>query len=250
MTEEKKTDALEKKGPSALAIPEYLKGFEGVKTGTEHIGKEDMQMPRVRIAQKMSHQLEKTDAKYIEGLEFGQVFNDVTGVIYETPLKFTVIRADAPRAIEFRPFDEGGGVIDLNVPINDPRTRWHGSERPQATVFYDYFLMLVPSLELAALSLKQYEGHRLAQRLNSLMKLRFGPPFTQLYELDVIVETNDKGTFGVYTVKNAGAVSEEVLKLSEGSFNEFKDKPVLDHEKDGVTDAEVVDATEADNAGF
>ncbi len=243
---ESEKDALEVKKPSALAVPEYLKEYEGDKTGTEHITKDDMKMPRLTIAQKMSHQLDDQNAKYIEGLKFLQVFNDLTEDIYSVPLRFTIVRADPPRAIEFRPMDEGGGVIDMNVPINDPRTKWHGKEKPKATVFYDFFIMLEDTLEIVALSLKT-TNLKTAKRLNSLMKLRFGPPFTQLYVLDVKREENDKGAYGIYTVVNASAVSEELLGASTQAHNSLKDRAIdLKHENESDSESEVVEGEVVD----
>lgn len=227
---------------TALAVPEYLQGYKGDKTGTDHITKEDMKMPRLNIAQKMSHQVDEDDAAYIADLKFGQLFNDLTGTVYEAPLYFTVVRADAPRAIEFRPIEEGGGVIDLNVPINDPRTKWHGEDKPTATVFYDYYIMLLDhDYEIVALSLKT-TNIKVAKRLNSLMKLRFGPPFTQRYVLNVSIEENSKGKYGVFTVNNAGPVSEEALKLSAGSYENLKDrKDLIKHDGVETVDAEPVE---------
>ncbi len=244
---ESEEKALEVKKPSALTtVPEYLKEFKGDKSGTEHITKDDMKMPRLTIAQKMSHQLDDQKSKYIEGLKFLQVFNDLTEEVYSVPLRFTIVRADAPRAIEFRPMDEGGGVIDMNVPINDARTKWHGKEKPAATVFYDFYLMLEDTLEIVALSLKT-TNLKTAKRLNSLMKLRFGPPYTQLYELDVKREENDKGAYGIYTVINAGPVSEELLAMSTQAFHSLEDQ-TIDLKHDGE-DTETVEGEIVEEQG-
>lgn len=244
-----KETGLVKKGDVGLTVPEHLDKYKKDTRGTEHLEKKDVKMPRLSIAQKMSAQIESSSTKYIEDLEFLDLFNDLTGEIYrERPLQFTIIKADPPRAIEFVPMDEGGGIRDFNVPMSDARTQWHGNERPLATVFYDYVLALLPSREPIVLSLKS-TNLKTARQLNGLMKLRGLPCFTGLYELTVTKEANDKGqTWGTYTIRNAGFVDAETAAWGEEAYEGLKDKAIeIDREpEDNIADAEVVDDSKSE----
>jgi hypothetical protein len=226
----------------ATTRPAYLDKYKGDVRGTDHFTKDDLRLPRLTIAQKTSPQVEEGTPEYIEGLKFGDLFNDLSNDVYgRGPLRFVIVRADRPRAMEFNPIDEGGGVVDFDVPLTDPRCAWTTNpetgkrEKPVATVFYDYVLWLVDHEEMAALSLKS-TGLKVAKRLNSMIKLRGMPLFTGLYEVTTEIQKNDFGSFGVYVIKNAGWASEELAANAEGIYESIKDKTLnIDREADDET---------------
>lgn len=205
--------------------------------GIEHITKDDVQMPRMALAQGLSPQIQEGDPTYVEGLKVGQMFNSLTSEIYgKGPIHFTIIRADRPRFVEFIPRNEGGGVRDFNVPANDPRTQFTTSEdgtrkKPVATKFYDFVIMLLPSGELMALSFKS-SMLKVARQLNMLMVKRQKASFAGRYELSAIMTKNAQGPFAAYVVKNAGEVDQETYMFAEKQYEAFKDK-VLDIHREG-----------------
>ncbi len=214
----------------ALVAPSFINKDD--TSGTEHIEQQDLQMPRLGLAQKMSPQIEESKGEYIEGLKFGQFFNSLTQENYEKgPLDFLVIRADRPRGIEFYPMDDGGGVKDMNVSRDDPRMQFGpDGEKPTATLFYDYIIALIPTNELIALSLKG-SGLKAARQLNGLMKIRSGPCFAGLYEVSTVVKSNDKGTYAVYQIRNSPrhdgwAPNEETYNWAQGVFENIADRKV------------------------
>jgi hypothetical protein len=193
--------------------------------GTEHLTKDDIQMPRLALAQQMSPQLDEGNPKFIEGLKQGDMFNSVTSeIIGKGPITFTVVRCDPPRYMEFNPRDQGGGVKDPNVPANDPRN----GELPVAVKFYDFIIARTdrPGFELIALSLKS-TGLKVARQLNALMKLRNQASFAGNYTLGVAKEENAKGKFYNFTVKNAGWLDEAAYHIAEQAFESLKDREVV-----------------------
>lgn len=222
------------------ALPVYIK--KGDRRGTEHIRKDDLQMPRLTLAQGLSPQMQKGNPRFISGLEVGNMFNNLTEEIYgDGPLEFTIVRADPPRGIEFYPLDEGGGIKDFNVPVDDPRMQFGPQgEKPTATKFYDFVVVMFPTMEVIALSLKG-TSLKTARELNALMKLRNVPSFGGKYTLKSAMQTNKSGTFAVFSVKQAGFVNEEQYKFCEDLYEAIKDKP-LDIEREPEDDI-VVEAT-------
>lgn len=235
---------------SLLARPSHLEKYQGDKRGADHFTQDDLRLPRLTIAQKTSDQIEEGTPEFIEGLKFGDLFNDLSGEIYgRETLHFIIIRADRPRAMEFTPIDEGGGVVDFDVALSDPRCEWTTGDdgkrvKPIATVFYDYILLLVPSGEMIALSLKS-TGLKAAKRLNSLISMRNMPVFTGLYELSIAIEKNDAGSYGVYVIKNAGWANEELAALGEKEFEKAKGRnlDIKREADDGVAHGDVIDGT-------
>jgi hypothetical protein len=251
--------ALEKAQPTALAanqsdVPEFMRGDT---RGTDHITKDDMQMPRLALAQQMSPQIQEGDPSFIEGLKMGDMFNSLTGENYgKGPLQFIIVRSDKPRGVEFLPLEEGGGVKDFDVPVNDERMQFttdaDGNRvKPVATMFYDYIVILIPKNEMIALSFKS-TGLKVARQLNGLIKFRGTALFSGLYELSTGIEKGKLGTYAVYRVKNAGWVQdEELYNAAAETFEGLKDKNVvIDREGPEGETTETVNVPNGDKVPF
>lgn len=179
--------------------------------GTEHMEQEDVQIPRLTIAQAMSPEIEEGHAKFIKDLKVGDIFNSLTQRIYgRGPLQFAIVRASKPRWVEFAPRDEGGGIVDPEVPAGDPRTEFRidefGKRKPPiATKFYDFVIVLDPEdvCEVVALSLKS-TGITVARALNGLIKLRNAPLYAGVYQAVSKSKKNAKGTFYQFNIVPAG----------------------------------------------
>ncbi len=231
------------------AIP---KGLEGMMTldrpagkdegtlGNEGIGRDDISMPRLDLAQKMSPQIDNTNAaKYIEGLQFTDIFHSQTRKnLGKGPLHFVILRRDDPRWIEWIPRNEGGGIRDKDVRFGDPRTKFGpDGEKPIATEYYDFIVLLLegfdpkdPMESIVALSLKS-SAIKAAKHLNLLVTAR-GPKIISkgVYELTTGHDTDKKsgGVFAIYKFRNAGwlkpgsAIEKTAIEL----FEAWKDRTV------------------------
>jgi hypothetical protein len=210
-------EALTKAAEQALARPDFLKDNRS-QQGTEHITRDDMQIPRIALAQGISPEMSPSNDRYIDGLRIGDLFNTVTRQIYGRELLFTALRGDQPRWIEYVPRKEGGGVKDFNVEPGDPRTEFRTGDDgkrlpPIATQYRDFLVMLHPLQvddlsSMIALSFKS-TGLKVAKRLNSLIKYRNAPIYAGKYLLTTGMDKNSEGEFAVYKVANAGWVSQE-----------------------------------------
>jgi len=196
----------------ALQVPAHVpQGREGL----EDITKEDVLIPRLALAQALSPQVTEGDPAFIEGLKVGSLFNSMTGEIYGKEVFVQIIRKDPPRAMEFYPQDDGGGVKDPNVPLNDPRLKWgEDGEKPVATLFRDYIARLLPSGEMIALSFKS-SGIKVAKALNGLLLLRGRAIYAGRYKITTAVELKPK-PHQVYKVSNADWCTEE--QIAEGAM--------------------------------
>lgn len=241
------------KETEALSIPAGLEGMimterpegadEGI-LGNEGIGRDDMLMPRLGLAQKTSPEIDPTNqARYIDGLQFTDLYHSLSKKNYgKGPLHFVILRRDDPRYIEFNPIDQGGGVKDLNVPANDPRTAFTAGPngervKPLATMFYDFIVLLLtdfnpaePLQNLVALSLKS-SGIKAAKHLGFLINTRGNKKiYKGVYELRTGSETDKKtgGVYAIYKIKNAGWLKpgSDIEKLAGEMFEGWKDRAV------------------------
>lgn len=223
-------------GVTDMVRPDFV---TGAATGTEHIGREDMQIPRILLAQKMSPEVDTSDPKNIDGLKIGDLFNGLTHEIYgRGPIDFVILRGDKPRYVEFIPREEGGGVKDPNVPADDPRTQFGpNGEKPAATKFYDFVVLLMPlgndpMTRMVALSFKS-TGIKIAKQLNALIKLRNAPIHSGVYRLTSVDTQNSLGKFAIMNVANAGWVTDKALYEQLGHLvTAVKDKVIAADDDD------------------
>jgi len=227
-------DKLEKTASMSMTRPSFIPvGDEG----TEHITREDLQIPRLALAQGLTPQV----TAGLEGFSVGMLFNSISNKIYgKGPIYFYILRADKPRFIEFYPRETGGGVKDMNVAAGDPRTQFTvgpqgQSIKPAATKFYDYFILMEPFTpdnfmeQLIALSFKS-SGLKMARQLNMFIKQRQTPIWSGRYVMRTKIMTNAKGTFAVYDIDNAGwPPDDETMHLLKSTYESLKDRQVIVH---------------------
>lgn len=248
-----------KQGTQALARPSFLP--KGDTRGAENITKDDIQMPRLGIAQAQSPQVLDGNPKQIKDLKAGNIFNTLTGKVINLPVEFTVVRTERPRYIEFIPRTEGGGIRDYNVPAGDPRTEFTmrdgKSIPPVATKFYDFIVLLLPidqndpMSSVIALSLKS-AGLKVARALNGMIKLRNAPSFAGKYRLSLKTETNSKGTWWQPVIENAEWVSEDEFALAGMIYESLSGKSISievdDDDPEGIPATEGAAVVEGDTA--
>jgi len=211
-----KTDELVTTTTDSMAIPDYLRE-ENSGAGLENLDRNELRLPRLAIAQGLSPQLDPDKPEYIEDLKLGDLFNSVTGEVFgRGPFLFTVLRIEKPRYIEFIPRDLGGGVKDMNVPGDDPRTKFTldadgNTVQPAATKFLDFLVAQLPlpadpneaAKRVIALSCKS-TALKAAKNLNSLLFYRSPKPtYAARFALTTTKETNKKGTYFVPSIVNA-----------------------------------------------
>lgn len=198
------------------AVAERPKTLAHGFAGTEDIATNEIRLPRLAIAQGLSPQITPGDPQYIDGLKLFDMFHDLDGTIYgRGPITIVPVQRAVQR-IEFIPRSEGGGIVDLEVPANDERLLWRvvdGERRPPvATTFVEFVvLMLRPNCapEPIVLSIKGTNkwNRRASDQFTTFIKLRNAPIYSGMYKIDTLTPAkNDKGTFGVPVIKNAGFI--------------------------------------------
>lgn len=242
------TQDLETQGSKALSkMPEDLVADAG--RGTSNIGEEDVRPPRVGICQAGSPQRKPDDAKQIVGLNELDMFNDLSEENYgRGPLKFVVFEARKPRYIQFAPVEEGGGVIDFDVPANDPRTQFTTGDdgkrvKPIATKFYDFLVWLVDQQEPAVVSMKGSQL-KVAVQLNGKIKLPLKgelidsslkgqiltdpPAWARTFSLSTVMQRRDQQAWGNYVLKQeSGLTPPDVRNLCRALADSYAKKNVI-----------------------
>jgi hypothetical protein len=239
MAKEKTTEALEPAGSAGMVLADDLMGtmerpksLIGDLSGTEDITGDELRLPRLAIAQGLSDQMMPDNGLYIPELKLFDMFNDLTSTVYgRGPIRFVPIRRDV-RRIEFIPRSEGGGIKDRNVPPGDRRLDWtEGPDGrgipPVATQFDEYVAMLLINgrpPEPIVISIKHTNkwNRRAVSSFLAYIKISTLPLYAGIYTIASKTEKNDKGTFGVPLIKQAGFLDVEGNPQAKKFFEECR----------------------------
>lgn len=219
------------------AAPDYFD--KGDRRGFEDTAQSDVQIPRLSLAQMLSPEVTEGDPRLIEGLKAGQLFNSVTKKSYGSWCVVQLLRKMPLRAMEFNPIDDGGGVADPNVPLDDPRLKWGPEgEKPVATLFRDFIARVLESDaqgvagpdEIIALSFKS-SGIAVAKQMWGMAMMLNKPCFAPRIKLSS-AQRNDPKPHKIWVVERVGWVSLQDKLIAEQVF-----------EAVGLLSAEKIDRT-------
>src|SRR5258708_1189564 len=222
MTEKNDTLATVEKNQGLAPAPDYIPKS---RRGFEDTLQTDLMIPRLALAQALSPQVTDGDPARIEGLKVGDLFNSVTGQAYGREVFVQVLRKMPLRAMEFRSIEDGGGVVDPDVPLGDPRLKWGNSgdkkaDRPVATLFRDFIAVLLPQREIIALSFKS-SGITAAKNLWGLATMANRDCFAVRLRISTAVKLTPK-PHQIYKLEQAGWVSKEDFTLGEEMYEAVK----------------------------
>lgn len=206
--------------------------------GKDQIDNKNLVLPFLAVTQKPAPQLEE-GPKYVEGLRFLDLFNTLTGEVFgRGPIAFVVL-ALREHAIEFNPFDEGGGVKDRNVPLSDPRCKFDGDNKPIATTFCDYVVLLEQTRDVIVLSFKG-ASLRNGRILKTLTKNPALPLYAQRYTVQTEKAEKNGNTYAVLLAKPAGAAKPDLAIFAKKTLQSLAEKNiVIEHEAEVVEGDEI-----------
>lgn len=238
---------VQKPNTDIASLPKDLQDSVGM--GVQNIRNEDIRPPRLALAQAMSPQVKKLEAKYIEGLGEGDLFNDLTGDILTNPVEIVVVKFLGVKAIEFAPIESGGGIIDAEVPLTDARCQFRQDPndpkkrlRPIATLFHEYLIWLPERMEYMTLSMKGTSISAAAVPLNSMLKaalkvdgsIMLSPPsWARTFKLGSAAKKKDAYSWAVFTVKPVGVTPAETREVCKQIYMGFEGKNIV-IERDSV----------------
>lgn len=231
------------------AIPDFMRPDVG--KGTENIGMEDMDTPRIKLMQGLSPELEShTD------LRIGHFYHTANDLSLGASFRAVAVYTDQ-RYILWRPRDMGGGIlaraddgehwqpanrefeVTLDKKMGGAKVKWRTADtvarsglaewgsmnpddpdsQPAATLMYNFVLAFPdrPDLIPAVISF-QRTSVRAAKKLNSKLKTVRSPMFGLVLQFESFVDQNKKGEkFQNIRTSAVGLVADEKL------YNQYRD---------------------------
>lgn len=223
-------------------------GFSGVDSTTSSV-------PFIKLMQAISPELNKKKPEYVEGAQSGMFINNITKEVYGEVLRIIPVLFERVY-VEWLP-DRGGFVAQHSLAtakaltITEEFGKWVTAEGNNLVETYMYYFMLPDHLEdgLVALALSK-STIKAGKTLNTAVTRKFfpntaklAPSFTQIYRMEVVEASNDKGSWNQPTFKFDGFVKPDIAKMAseflkslssgekKADFNTLNDEEVIDREE-------------------
>lgn len=233
-------------------MPAFMKGDVG--RGMEGIGRDDIEVPRLKLMQALSPELQEYN-----DMRPGMFLHTSSEHIFKGPFRAVPVFVDK-RYLLWNPRDSGGGILaraddgmhwspsnqDFTVKLDKKdggaTVHWHtadtvvqsglaqwGSMNPEdpnsppaATLMYNYLLAFPdnPELDPAVLTF-QRSSIKMGRRFNTKLKTIRAPIFGLIFEFAPFEDTNRAGqSFFNVNVKGAGKVMDEDMYKSLRALNQ------------------------------
>jgi len=213
-------EAIAKKDAAEL-VPDYLREDMSSSAGNENIGSDDLLIPRIIQAQALSPQVDKSDPKYIEGLEVGDLFNSLSNAIYPNP---TVI---VPFAFEktwpvYKKREHEGGLVGICSSEEEAKKLMSEQDNPdycevQPTHVHWVFAQDANDKWDAAAIHMYSTKLTTSKSLNTLIRMRGGARWGCMFDLaSKADEIKGKGKFQRLVISNhEGWPSKELVERAK-----------------------------------
>jgi hypothetical protein len=210
--------------------------IEDANSGLENITSEDLTIPRLKILQALSPEVQKRDGKYVDGASAGDIINTVTGALYGEDKQLTVLPVSYKRLfLEWQPRESGGGLVaqhEDQAVLSKTTKNQIGQDMLENGNYIqtsaNHFVLIINddgSFDQAMIPMAgtQLKKSRTWNSVMASIKMRsddkvFTPPsFSHKYSLKTVQESNDRGTWFGWSVTNLGPLSKDEMFFYEAA---------------------------------
>lgn len=198
---------------------------------------EELRIPFLKLAQSLSPELDKSDAKYIEGLSAGEMFNDLTSEVYQEADVIPCYTKTAYK--EWVPLAKGGGFVgelDPTDPIIQEANRIVEGGRTmdllpndnELVVSDDYYCLVIKEGDYEPVVLSMTSTQRkVAKRWRTMIAmnkarnpktgdLQIIPIYSTIWKLSSVQEVNKNNQkYANYAVSKVGPIPSDKRELFE-----------------------------------
>ena len=208
-------------------LPAHLVGIEGGR-GNENVG-QNVQIPRVKLLQKMSNEVDKHHAAYVEGCEPGHLVNTLTNHNYGNDLYCLSLTFNTEFVVG-RSLDAGGGYGGAYSSLADAQAYVDAQDKPSE---YDInethaHVILVKNPETGELerspAIMDFASSKLrvSKAWNSQIGMKGGDRFAGLWKVSGVPTENKMGkAFMNCEVSFVGWAQEDDYKTAEGLYETY-----------------------------
>jgi len=207
-------------------LPSHLKAVEGIGRGNEEVGL-NVQIPRIKLLQKMSNEVDKHHNTYIEGSEPGQLINTLTNQNYGNSLYVISLKFKTEYVV-WRDMEKGGGYGGAFASEQQAKAALDDLEHPNEdysiSETHAHMLLIkdpeTGELERAPVIMDFKDSKlRVSKAWNSQLGLKGGDRFAGLWQIIGVPTENKRGQqFMNLEVKFVGWAQEADYKVAEEMY--------------------------------
>ena len=236
VTEEKVTQKKEIAEKESTTLTTATAFEEDAGSGLENLTAEDLTIPRLKILQALSPEVNKRDGKYVEGAAAGDILNTVTKELYTEDQGCLVIPVAYKRMfLEWQPRESGGGLIkqhlDPNILSQTTKDKTgadmleNGNYIQTSATHYgvvvegeSYQQVMIPMAGTQLKKSRTWNSVMASIKVKSSTGKVFTPPsYSHKYKLTTVAESNDRGTWFGWNIELSGVLNEEEMFLYEAA---------------------------------
>lgn len=199
----------------------------GIGRGNEEVGNA-LAIPRIKLLQKMSPEVDKYSPKYVEGAEPGAFINSITGEVYGDELYALNLKFKVEYVV-WRNLDIGGGLLGNFTSQAEAEAAVAAQEKPSDYEIKDththVLLLKNPTTgEISSPMLMDFTVSKLrtSRAWNTQIATKGGDRFASLWKLKSIpVESRTGQQFMNLDVECVGWTTEEDYKVAEELYEQF-----------------------------
>ena len=241
MNKEAQIAKRENAGPLATNV------FEAdANAGSQNITQDDLALPFLKVLGQLSPEVNKQNAKFIDGAEPGMIVNSVTKELYDGAKGINVIPVHYERQyVEWQDRGQSTGApvaihsVDSDIISTTTRDKSWKDRLPNGNYLENtanHFVILLGKTPSTALISMKATQLKVSRKWNSLMmglKMKgknglFTPPtYSHIYNLKTVQMSNDKGTWFGWDVSRVGPVTETGVYQIAKDFAEKNSKGLV-----------------------
>ena len=209
---------------------------EDAGSGLENLTAEDLTIPRLKILQAMSPEVDKHNGKHIENASAGDITNTVTKQLYTEDQGCVVVPVAYRRVfLEWTPRESGGGLVKQHLDatiLNDTTKAPNGADILENGNYIQtsanhyalvaekdsYQQVMIPMAGTQLKKSRTWNSVMASLKVKSGSGKVFTPPsYSHKYKLTTVAESNDRGNWFGWSIEIAGVLSEEEMFLYEAA---------------------------------
>jgi len=200
--------------PAATEVPAFLRQTES--RGNENVGG-NLEIPRIKLLQKMNDEVDKMHSSYIEGAEPGMFVNVLNKQLFDEV--FVISVHFKVEFVIWRKREHGGGKQGT-FATREEANNWLATDGAGEAEKFDVsenhqHLLLMYDQETGTLSntpaIMDFSGSKLrvSKNWNSKIVEKGGDRFSTIWKFKPVMQSNDKGTWVNISAEYVGYVANE-----------------------------------------
>lgn len=200
----------------------------GTGRGNEEVKVDSLTIPRLKLLQKMSDEVDKFHSEYVEGAEPGHFLNSLTKELHKGDLYVVNIKFTESFAV-WKKRDLGGGLVGSRKTLAEAQEILDAQDKPadfQIQHNHSHLLLLAnpETGEMGTPVIMDFNSSKMSvsKNWNTMINLKKGDRFSGLWKLSPVSQTSKAGQ--VYLNLKAefvGWLTPELYAQAEATYEAF-----------------------------